>query len=228
MQVKQYRNHTRSYDDSKNLCVGNFQDHENYPYEEYLLKKYDGPKDIALDFGCGMGRMMNRMLNIFTRVDGADLMHENIDYARYFLSSENNIPAERYCLFKTDGIGCDLGVREVYDFVYSTICLQHISIHSIRFRIICDIYELLKPGGQFCLQLGFGWDNGIYWKDNMYAARYTNAGADVSIPNHRHLEILLEEFNRIGFSDVTWEIAESPHGTSLKYHPNFIYFYLNK
>ena len=58
------------------LCVGEFDAHESYPYEDYLLEEYSGPRGIALDFACGMGRMMSRFKPLFDVVDGVDLSAE--------------------------------------------------------------------------------------------------------------------------------------------------------
>lgn len=89
MQIRQYKKYSKTYEDAKNLCVGAFKDHEAYPYEEYLLEKYAGETGHALDFGCGIGRMMKRMFDVFAYIDSADLIQENLDYARRYLSEEN-------------------------------------------------------------------------------------------------------------------------------------------
>ena len=81
MQVQEYDQYSQSYADAKRLCVGMFDDHERYPYEKYLLEHYTQPAARALDFACGMGRMMNRMLKHFDHVDGVDLNARNHEYA---------------------------------------------------------------------------------------------------------------------------------------------------
>ena len=65
MQIKEYSNYCQTYDGSFERCVGNWQAHEKYPYEKYLLEHYKGENFKALDFGCGIGRMIKRMLNVF-------------------------------------------------------------------------------------------------------------------------------------------------------------------
>lgn len=71
---------------AKDLCVGSLADHESYPYERYLLEHYKGPRDLVFDFGCGVGRMIKRMLLEFRTVDGGELLRGNIKYAEEYLS----------------------------------------------------------------------------------------------------------------------------------------------
>lgn len=215
MQKKEYKWLTKTYEDTKKACVGSFDDQESYPYEKYLLERYNSKTEHALDFGCGMGRMMKGMVNMFRYVDGADLMQENLDYAKRYLTSENQINEERYKLFLTDGLGCKIFPSYKYDFIYSTICLQHIPIHKIRYEIFHDLYQLLDNNGQCCFQMAFGMDNGVHWVDNEYMARGTNGILDVSIPDESHFPMIENEFKLIGFRNVEFVIKESPLATNI-------------
>ena len=227
MQKRSYQSYTNDFEDSKNLCVGNFDIHESYPYEEYLLEKYRGNFGNALDFACGMGRMINRMSNHFKFVDGVDLNKNNLDYAHQYLS-KNGLSNERYSLFLSDGIGVN-GINKKYDFIYSTIALQHICSHTIRTQIFKDLNKLLKEGGSCCFQMGFGWDNGINWFDNNFSARTTNAGNDVTIPNSYHLDSITEDFESMGYKDISYEYKISPHPEHGNlYHPIWIFIHLKK
>lgn len=227
MQEQQYRNYTKTFDDSKNLCVGVFERHEAYPYETYLLEHFSGKHERALDFACGMGRMMKRMLSHFNVVDGVDLNKNNLDYAVKYLS-ESGIGSEKYTLHLSNGVGVN-GLQQKYDFIYSTIALQHISVYSIRFKIFEDLFCLLKDGGRCCFQMGFAWDNGVHWFDNNFTARSTNAGADVTIPNSDHLDAITKDFELIGFKDIKYELKISPHPEfGNKYHPVWIFMHMKK
>lgn len=210
---------------TKNKCVGAFEEHERYPYENYLLMNYHGKYGVALDFGCGMGRMIKRMYNYFEYVDGGDLMRENLNLARVYLGDESH---QRTELFELDGIGCNIEVDKKYDFIYSTICMQHIAIHSIRKKIIQDMYGLLRPNGAISLQVGFGWDNGVHWFDNEYAARSTNAGLDVSIPSIEHLDRIKNELSNLGYENIKFERRPSPHPHLKEYHIEWLFIYAEK
>ena len=227
MQIKSYKDYTKNYEDAKNLCVGNFEAHERYPYEDFLLEEYKGKKDSALDFACGMGRMMNRMFAEFQVVDGVDLSRENIKYAEKYLH-EKGIDSKRYTLFQSDGKGVN-GINKKYNFIYSTIALQHISVYTIRRKIFSDLFDLMEDGGQGCFQMGFGYDNGVHWFDNNFTARSTNGGSDVCIPNNDHLESIAEDFKSIGYSNIKFNFHISPHPEwGDKYHPIWLFISLSK
>ena len=227
MQKRAYDGYTENFDDSKDLCVGSFDAHEKYPYEDYLLEHYDGDYGSALDFASGIGRMMGRMHAHFDIVDGVDLNSNNLEFAKTYLSSLG-IKEERYSLFLSDGIGVK-GINKKYDFIYSTIALQHICVHSVRTEIFKDLSRLLKDGGQSCFQMGFGWDNKINWFDNHYTARSTNAGCDVTIPNSDHLDAITKDFELMGFRDIKYELKISPHPKlGDRYHPIWIFMHMRK
>lgn len=227
MQQQQYEGYTKNFNDSKNLCVGAFEAHQNYTYEDHLLEHFHGRHGIALDFACGMGRMMQRMLSHFEIVDGVDLNENNLNYAATYLT-ECGVGHEKYSLFLSDGIGIK-GINKKYDFIYSTIALQHICVHSIRALIFKDLHSLLKDDGCCCFQMGFGWDNGIHWFDNHYVARSTNAGSDVTIPNSYHLDAITKDFESMGFKDIRYEFKISPHPQfGNRYHPIWIFMHMKK
>lgn len=227
MQQRAYEGYTKNFDDSKNLCVGEFDAHQKYAYEEYLLEHFEGLHGIALDFACGMGRMIHRMQKHFEIVDGVDLSQNNLDYATSYLS-ECGVGHEKYSLFLSDGIGVK-GINKKYDFIYSTIALQHISVHSIRTQIFKDLNSILKDGGCCCFQMGYGWDNKIHWFDNHYVARSTNAGCDVTIPNSNHLDAITKDFEAMGFKDIRYEFKISPHPQfGNNYHPIWIFIHMKK
>jgi hypothetical protein len=227
MQQHAYESYTKSFDDSKTLCLGSFDENQNYAYEDYLLEHFDGEHGIALDFACGFGRMLGRMQTHFDVVDGVDLNPDNLEYAKTYLS-DFGISQEKYSLFLSDGVGVK-GINKKYDFIYSTIALQHICVHSIRTEIFKDLNSLLKDDGGCCFQMGFGWDNKINWFDNHYTARSTNGGVDVTIPNSDHLDAITKDFESMGFKNVRYELKISPHPKyGNLYHPIWIFIHMRK
>lgn len=223
MQINEYNKYSATYDSCKDRCVGNWDVHESYPYHEYLLENYNGKFDKALDFGCGMGRMIKRMLNNFKEVDGADLIEKNLTHARQYLGNDIN----KVKLFQTDGISCSIPSGD-YDFIYSTICLQHVCVHEIKFDIINDFYKLLNNNGEMCIQVGFGWDNGIYWNQNIFNANSTNAGSDFCVPNETHFYIIKQDLEKIGFKNISFTLKPSPHPFILNYHDKWLFIHAQK
>lgn len=221
MQKKYYEDENNSPE----TIVGNYDWHEAFPYETQLLYKNgdlrmplftDMSERVALDFGCGPGRMVHRMSKLLKRVDGVDLSHTLITEARKVYPSSNFYVSS----------GDDLGdvPRNTYDFVYTTIAMQHIAVHSIRMNILQQIQEVLKVGGKFTLQLGFNPDypfiinkgsatlgnHKVRWykKDSSHArwnedkvnALGTNSGCDCAI-GHNDIPLLVQDFQTL-FDDV--------------------------
>jgi SAM-dependent methyltransferase len=223
MQVSEYNKYSTTYDSCKDKCVGNWDVHESYPYDEYLLELYTGKFNKALDFGCGMGRMIKRMLSKFKQVYGADLIAKNLEHANTYLIEY----LDRIKLYQTDGLSCSIESNN-YDFIYSTICIQHICVYETRINIIKDFYNLLNETGEICLQVGFGWDNGMHWGTNNYTATSTNAGNDFTIPNESHFEKIEKDLLNIGFKSVKFTLKESPHPYIKNYHPNWLFIHAKK
>src|SRR6266852_2844803 len=75
----------------------------------------------ALDFGCGPGRLSQALALHFERVDGVDISPSMIGHANRF----NQFPDK--CHYHVNATG-DLALfpSNSFDFIYSTIVLQHI------------------------------------------------------------------------------------------------------
>ena len=162
MSTDSYASMQKNFYDSGVSCedvVGNYAWHEQFPYETQLLYRNgdlrfplldDYSQKTALDFACGPGRMIPRMEKFFAKVDGVDISQKMLEIAR------KNCPTSTF--YET--MGSDLGgaPSATYDFIYSTIAIQHIAVRSIRMGILGKMAEVLKPRGAVCLQLGFNAD----------------------------------------------------------------------
>lgn len=200
----------------KQQYAGGTNNHENHnanpDYWNILLsdlkdkEKWNGK--IALDFACGKGRNVTNMLNLcdWNRVDGVDISIGNIEYNKNEYNSQNS---EWYC---NNGIDVsDLKDNE-YDFIMSTIALQHIPVYDIRKSLIVDLLRTLKSGGLFSFQMGYG--NGlesplgprVSYFENHYDAPGTNSICDVRIQNE---EEVINDLKEIGFVNITTEVKES-------------------
>ena len=205
--------------------VGSYRWHENFPYESQLLYKRGDfrfplfettTEKVALDFACGPGRMVGRMSHLFKRVDGVDISQVLIDEAR-----ENHSGSNFYV-----SSGDDLGSvpSNTYDFIYSTIAMQHIAVRSIRLKILQEFKRVLKDGGKFTIQMAFNPDFpyvinkgsvtlGDYkvrllkkdnahasWNENKIDAKETNGHCDVGI-SYGTLPDSIKDFESV-FDDV--------------------------
>ena len=197
----------------KNHYHGGTSNHEehnwNLDYWEILLKEaieHFDSKDIkVLDFGCGVGRNVENIINEFkiSNVDGVDISETNIQ------NCKKNFPERRF--FQNNGIDLREPLIETnyYDLVTSTIVFQHIPVWDIRMSLMSDIFRVLKKGGLFSLQMGYdstAADSQDNYKENHYEASSTNGDFDVFMTSS---DPLIKDLKNIGFNPVTSKIRPS-------------------
>jgi SAM-dependent methyltransferase len=103
--------------------------------------------DRALDFGCGVGRLTQALGGHFARTDGVDISAVMIEQARAL----NRRGAS--CHYHLNSAG-DLSLfgDGLFDFVYSSITLQHMAPQFSR-RYIAEFFRVLRPGGIAVFQI---------------------------------------------------------------------------
>ena len=201
--------------------VGSLEQHDQWTdYEEYLMRYV--PKDaswVAIDYGCGPGRNIRRWTDRFRRIDGVDISQQNLDNARVFIKDRVS-PNKWPNLYVTTGMNCGDAPLNCYDFAFSTICIQHICVYSIRFSIFKSLFECLKPGGRLSVQMGFGVPspNTVpYYKEHVQAID-TNRGCDVAVGSPDEIS---KDLEKIGF--ISFEHWIRPVGPG-DVHPRWIFF----
>lgn len=201
--------------------VGSWKQHDDWvDYEDYLMRYIPESSDlIAIEYGCGPGRNIRRWTNRFRRIDGVDISKKNLDNAGVFL--RNQILLEKKPnLFLTQGANCGSAPLNSYDFAFSTICLQHICVHEIRYSILQSLYDCLKQSGRLSIQMGYGdaLHTNVSYFDNNYSAMSTNGGCDVKIMDP---DEVAKDLKEIGFVDFEFWIRPVGPGDR---HPNWIFF----
>jgi SAM-dependent methyltransferase len=207
--------------ENRDVVVGSFDAHNLHPDYDNLFEGFDTKSMTALDFGCGPGRCLVLYQDRFAQMDGADIAIENLGAAKTWLSLNNGTIHE---LYHINGIELN-GVPDTkYDLVYSTICLQHICVHEIRFSILQDMYRVLKPGGWITIQMGFGINkrDSVGYFDNFYDADNTNGSMDTRIESPNELLVDLTE---IGYTHFSYKICGVGPGDN---HTNWIFFRAQK
>jgi SAM-dependent methyltransferase len=101
----------------------------------------------ALDFGCGVGRLTQAMAAEFRQCDGVDISASMIRLAR-----RHNRFADR-CTYHHN-VAADLALfpDNHFDFVYSTLVLQHIEPRYIM-GYLREMLRVLAPDGLLVFQL---------------------------------------------------------------------------
>lgn len=188
------------------MAVENHRGHDSSPdYYGLLLsdidKNFNSKK--ALDFGCGIGRNVDNLLNLaeWDRVDGCDISSENIKRATQFMKQTSHL-SSKYKFYTTTGVDLEPIVSNEYDFVMSTIVLQHIAIYSIRYSILSDIYRVMSNDSLFSFQMSCH-GKGKY-RDEDFSIEGTNGVHDVAVANPQDL---IDDLTKIGFSNVTYSIS---------------------
>ncbi|HEX7781138.1 MAG TPA: class I SAM-dependent methyltransferase, partial [Vicinamibacterales bacterium] len=105
------------------------------------------PRDAAVDFGCGVGRLTQALGRRFRSVLGLDVSSEMIRIAR----KVNKYP-DRVRYDTNDGSVAASVPEASVDFEYSTLVLQHLH-PDISSRYLSELVNGLRPGGVFVFQL---------------------------------------------------------------------------
>lgn len=199
--------------------VGSYNAHNQWPdYDRYLMRYIDASfkQKRALDFACGPGRNIVKYSHLFAELDGADISAVNLENAKKNLSY-HGVPEPR--LFLTNGNDLGDAPDNFYDFVFSTIAMQHICVHEIRFSLLSHMYRSLRKLGRLSIQMGFGVKpGGVPYYDNFYEAPGTNSLADAMVENPDYVE---DDLRKIGFQSFEYWVRPTGPGDN---HPFWIFF----
>jgi SAM-dependent methyltransferase len=227
------------------MQVENHRFHDNNPdYINLLFKdivenslKYSNCR--VFEFGVGCGRNLDNIskLTTWAEIGGCDISHKNIEYSEKYLENINS----NIKLYVSSGTDIGTQRKNYYDFIFSTIVLQHICVHEIRFNILKCIYQSLKPGGEFSFQMGYDGDTKITgdvtihpeqirpanyatvkYSENYYNANKTNSYCDTRVDDENEL---LDDLKKIGFKLIEYNIR--PPWCDDK-HKNWIYVRVTK
>jgi SAM-dependent methyltransferase len=105
-------------------------------------------RNRALDFGCGVGRLTRAMSTRFQQCVGVDISEQMIAKARELNRDCNN------CEFLSNASeDLRLFPNAYFDFIYTSIVLQHLVHRASIFGYIQEFCRLLNPGGLLIFQV---------------------------------------------------------------------------
>lgn len=207
MQKTYYDESGKEWSIKNDQVVGSYDKHNSWPYwEKLLFRNINTKKMLSLEYGCGPGRNLIKFKNIFERIDGIDISKEVLNKAKLNLQS-NFCYNENTKLIHGGGDNIPIPDNQ-YDFVFSTICLQHIACYDIRLNIFKEIYRVLKKDGYFSFQMGFGKrdiETSCDYYENAIHAEKTNGRFDVRIAKESYLKDDLTKI--INFKNYTSNIV---------------------
>ncbi len=117
---------------------------------------------VALDFGCGAGRLTRALARHFEQAIGIDVAASMIEKARALNADVGNLRFIENASPTLDGIA-DGSI----DFIYSNMTLQHIP-GELAFGYVAEFLRVLAPGGAAAFQFIDGHD--ASWRGRLYGA----------------------------------------------------------
>lgn len=104
---------------------------------------------MALDFGCGVGRLTFALAKIFQFVIGCDISEPHLQIAH---NNADRFGIHNVHFIKSSENLLDRLAPETFSFIYSRLVLQHIP-PILSKAYIRQFTSLLKPGGHMLIQL---------------------------------------------------------------------------
>lgn len=115
--------------------------------ENFILRDLQvEPGAVALEIGCGIGRLLRPLSKRVARVWGFDISGEMIERGKRALADRPNVGLQR-----TDGDLAPCADASV-DYVFSFIVFQHIPVKRAVLRYVEEAARVLKASGLFRFQ----------------------------------------------------------------------------
>ncbi|RPI73866.1 MAG: methyltransferase domain-containing protein [Desulfobacteraceae bacterium] len=146
-----------------------------------LLDDFQQPDWHILEIGCGIGRMLKPMSQVFAQVTGVDVSAQMISQGRERLQGLANI-----ALLENSGADLRIFGADCFDLVYSCIAFQHMP-EEIFDRYLDEIHRVLRTSGYLEFQICVGPRREVAFEDTLTVRVYEKSE-------------LFEKLERNGFS----------------------------
>jgi len=115
---------------------------------DQIIKNKNPKKMRILEIGCGVGRVILPMSEIFGEVIGIDVSGKMVEIAQKYLRNEPNCK-----VYENNGMDLSMFPENYFDFCYSIITFQHVPEKEIVLNYVKEVYRVLKPGCLFRFQV---------------------------------------------------------------------------
>lgn len=191
---------------NKNPVVGWYDFHNSFPYyKSHLFRGIENTKDkVVLEIGCGPGRNLILFRDWFSRIDGVDIAPDTLTKARINLT-DAGVPIPN--LWAMDGKSLPMIADASYDIVFMVISHQHITSRSVRLNLYKEVNRVLKPGGYFCFQTGYGpgHPRSVDYFTDSYTQEAEFVDKDVRVED---LSVLTKDVESAGFHQTDISLTE--------------------
>lgn len=187
----------------RNHGVGHFDLLNNYADYKYLLKDLNSPGGKYLDFGCGPGRNIRNLAPILKKIDGVDLIDQNIRNSKKYLKFCGFFDSD-FNYYKSNGYDLSEINDNSYDTILSTLTLEWICIYNIRYNYFKEFFRILNSGGAISMQMGYGPvkpDVTVDYNNNIW-----NVGDPLYGVTITDVSQLCNDLTNIGFVNFTYEL----------------------
>lgn len=170
-----------------------FEESGRQHLQEWILKDVALPADaVAVEIGCGVGRLLGPLAPLVQQAHGFDISREMLALASERLPGIDNVH-----LHHSDGTLTGIDDASV-DIVYSYRVFQHIPKKAAVVRYFEEAARVLKPGGIFRFQ--------VCRSDGPRRADEAGTWFGVLFDEDELRELL----PRLGFGEPEFEIEDSP------------------
>jgi len=113
-----------------------------------IINKKNLSEMRVLEIGCGIGRILISMSEIFGEVYGVDVSKKMIEIAKKYIKEIPNCK-----VFENNGSDLSRFPKNYFDFCFSAIVFQHIPSKEIVVNYIKEVARVLKPECVFRFQV---------------------------------------------------------------------------
>lgn len=123
------------------------RDYKRYVGKFLATLQIDPADKVALEIGCGAGRVSEFLARDFYRLVALDISREMLKIAR------QRVPADNILWLCNNGVSLSPVANQSVDFVFSLGVFQHIPDDATFVGYVKEVGRVLKPGGWFVFQV---------------------------------------------------------------------------